>query len=308
MKRYAGVELGGTKVVVAFGSGPDDLGEAVRIPTRTPAETLARVVQVLDAERNAGGLEGIGVGSFGPVGLDWRSADYGRILRTPKSGWSGTDILKPLRVLGLPIQLVTDVGAAALAEGRWGACRGLADHVYVTVGTGVGMGIVANGRLVQGMLHPEAGHLSVRRERGDAFGGSCSFHGDCLEGLVSGPAIAVRLGCPAEAVAENDPVWDGVAGYLAQMAATLTYVLSPQRIVIGGGVGGNPFLLERVRARLQIELGGYLKNLDDDEAIARYLVAPRLGSSAGVLGAIALAIDTPAASPSSPINIEPDPS
>ena len=308
MKRYAGVELGGTKVVVAFGSGPDDLGEAVRIPTTTPAETLARVGQVLDAGRNAGGLEGIGVGSFGPVGLDRRSADYGRVLRTPKSGWSGTDILKPLRVLGLPIELVTDVGAAALAEGQWGACRGLADHVYVTVGTGVGMGIVANGRLVQGMLHPEAGHLSVRRERGDAFGGSCSFHGDCLEGLVSGPAIAARLGRPAETVAENDPVWDGVAGYLAQMAATLTYVLSPQRIVIGGGVGGNPFLLERVRARLQIELGGYLKNLDDDEAIARYLVAPRLGSSAGVLGAIALAIDTPAASPSSPINIEPDPS
>lgn len=292
MNTYAGIEIGGTKTLVGFGRGPDDLGDCVRIETTTPEATLGAVVEVLKSQAGAGGLAGIGVASFGPVRVAADAPDYGRILRTPKPGWSDADLLEPLRRFGVPISLVTDVGGAALAEGRWGACKRLDDHVYVTVGTGVGMGVVANGRLVHGALHPEAGHMSVRTAaHPDPFAGVCPFHGDCLEGLVSGPAIAARLGRPGESVGEDDPVWDVVAGHLAQMAANLTYVLAPRRIVIGGGVGGAEHLLARVRRALVDRLGGYLPHLDDPSALNAYITAPGLGGRAGVLGALILAQD-----------------
>lgn len=290
MSIFAGIEVGGTKTLVAFGHGTDDLSESVRIDTTTPQETLSAVLRVLEAQVGASGLAGIGVASFGPVRLDPTAADYGHILRTPKPGWSDTDILKPLRSLGVPIGLATDVGGAALAEGRWGACVGMDDYVYVTVGTGVGMGVVANGRLVHGALHPEAGHMAVRTHaHPDPFEGVCPFHGDCLEGLVSGPAIAARLGRPGESVELDHPVWDIVAGHLAQMVANLTYVLAPQRIIIGGGVGGSTHLLSRLRRRLSNVMGGYLPHLDTEQRIQDYVCLPSLGDRAGVLGGLVLA-------------------
>lgn len=291
MSLFAGIELGGTKVVIGFGSGPEDLEPLVRIPTTTPSETLAEVARVLEARARTHGLAAIGVASFGPVALDPASAHYGRILRTPKPHWSDADLLGPLGRFGVPVGLATDVGGAALAEGRWGAASGLSDHIYVTVGTGVGVGAVVNGALVRGVLHPEAGHLPVRRAAGDDYAGSCPFHGGCLEGLVSGPALAARLGRGGETIAAGDPVWTLVAGYLAQMAAALTYMLAPQRIVLGGGVGANAHLLDQVRAALRAELGGYLPHLDSDAAMDLYLQPPGLGDRSGVLGALALARD-----------------
>lgn len=295
---YAGVEIGGTKTLVAFGSSPGDLAEPIRIETRGPAETLNAVVKVIRTHATAGeGLRGIGVASFGPVRLNRGAEDYGRILKTPKAGWAGADLLEPLREFGVPVGLATDVGGAALAEGEWGACAGLEHYLYVTVGTGVGVGVVANGQLIHGVLHPEAGHLLVRRAEGDeTFVGVCPFHGDCLEGLVSGPAIAARLGRPGETVAADDPVWTLVADYLAQMAATFTLILAPQRIVIGGGVGGQAHLLSNVRSRLKARLGGYLPHLDEEGAFEAYVAGPALGARSGVLGALILGRDAEAGS------------
>lgn len=292
MSHIAGIEMGGTKVVVAFGSGPDDLGDSIRIPTTTPDETLAAVAEAVAARHAERPLDAIGVATFGPVRLDRDSADWGHMLKTPKPGWTGADLLGPLKGFGLPIALDTDVSGAAMAEGRWGAAQGLADHVYVTVGTGVGMGVVSGGRPIRGLMHPEAGHIPIVRDPAlDPFEGFCPFHGDCLEGLVAGPALKARWGRPAEEMATDDPAWALIADYLGQMAATLTLVTSPRRIVIGGGVGGAEHLMPMTRAALRRRLNGYVPALDDAEALEAYLVPPALGSRSGVLGAIALASD-----------------
>jgi fructokinase len=286
--RVAGVELGGTKALVTVGGGPLDALAPVRITTSDPARTLDAVVATLERFWTEGPFAAIGVASFGPIALGPESADYGKILATPKRGWSGADVLGPLRRFDVPLALETDVNAAALGEGRWGAAAGLRDHAYITVGTGVGVGIVSGGAAVHGAGHPEGGHLGVVRAEGDAFPGACPFHGACVEGMISGPALLARFGRPAEDIPAEDPAWGYVADYLAQLCAAIVYLLAPRAIVLGGGVGRRPEILKEARLRLIGDIAGYLPRLKD-EAAAEDLLRPAALENAGLMGALYLA-------------------
>lgn len=284
---YGGVEAGGTKVVCAVGSAPDHLARRAVIPTTTPDETLEKVAEFFAGER----LAAVGIASFGPLDLDPASPRYGHITTTPKAGWTGADLVGYLaRRLKVPVALDTDVNGAAYAEHRWGATRGTRVSAYVTVGTGIGGGIVADGHSWRGLAHPEMGHVPVSRHPRDEFAGSCRFHGDCLEGLASGPAIAARAGRPTKDLGPaRDEAVELEAWYLAQLVASLVYTVSPQRIVLGGGVMGIPGLLDAVRAATTARLGGALDDLPFVSAMDEFLVAPALGDNAGVLGALGLA-------------------
>ncbi len=291
MSLWGGVEAGGTKFVCAVGTGPDDLRAEARFATTDPGETLGRTVEFFRAAtREHGELAGLGVACFGPVDLDPESATWGHVTTTPKPGWAGADVAGTLgRELGVPVAFDTDVNGAALGEQRWGAARGLDTLVYVTVGTGIGGGGLVAGAPMHGLLHPEMGHLVVPRHPDDAFAGVCPFHGDCLEGLASGPALEARAGARGETLADDHPVWTLEAHYLAVLATNLTLILSPQRLIMGGGVMRRRRLYDLVRRGLCRRLAGYLKTPEIVEHVGRYLVPPLLGERAGVLGAIALA-------------------
>ncbi|HEX2052519.1 MAG TPA: ROK family protein [Actinomycetota bacterium] len=288
---FGGVELGGTKVVCVAGSPPAAIVASDRFPTGPPAETLQRVVaRLFEFQEVLGGLDAIGVASFGPVDLSPSSATYGCLLETPKPGWSGTPILRPLEeAFGVPVVLASDVEGAALSEGLSGAARGLESFVYITVGTGIGAGVVSQSRLLRGLLHPEFGHVAVPRRPGDDFPGVCPFHGACLEGMASGPAMAARWGMPAEQL--TGPTREAAlaleAQYLASGLRSLVYTLAPERIVIGGGVGLTEGLLPLVREALATELAGYP---GIDWFTNPSFVAPAaLGAMAGGAGALVLA-------------------
>ena len=301
-KLFGAVEAGGTKMICAVGTGPDDLRRITRIETRDPESTLAEIEAYFSATcEQEGPLAALGVGSFGPVDLDPSSATWGHITHTPKAGWSMTDMAGILgRALSgrsavetgepMAVGFDTDVNAAALAELRWGAAQGCDSVVYVTVGTGIGGGAVVAGRPLHGRPHPEMGHIRVPRHADDPYAGRCPFHGDCLEGLASGPAVAERWGVPGENLDPQHEAWDLEAYYLGAMAAHLTLTLSPQRLVLGGSVLKVPGLLSRIRSNMLKELGGYVAGLDE-LGVESYLVSPALGDRAGVLGALALALD-----------------
>ncbi len=290
----AGIEAGGTKFVCLLGDERGRVLDEHRFPTRGPRETLDAAVDALRRmAASSGPPEAIGVGAFGP--LDLRPGPgRGRLLSTPKPGWSGVDLVGPLRdAFGVPVAIDTDVTAAALAEGRWGAARGLGTFAYMTVGTGIGVGVIAGGRPLHGLVHPEAGHVVVPRVPGDDFAGICPYHGDCLEGMAGGPALAARWGAAAEDL-DGDLRARAVeteAAYLASGIRTLVYTVAPERVVLGGGVAGMPGLLPRVRAHLATALGGY-PGLPE-HADERFVQAAGLGSMAGPRGALALAESAP---------------
>ncbi|CAN5274132.1 ROK family protein [soil metagenome] len=284
MEMMAGVELGGTKCICILASGPDDVRARVELPTQTPHETLAAIRAVL-AEWDYAAL---GIGSFGPVDLDPRSADYGSITNTPKPGWASTSLLD---LAGdRPFAIDTDVNAAALAEGLWGNAQGLTSWAYITVGTGIGVGSIVAGQPVRGLGHSEAGHIRVARVVGDIFPGTCPFHGDCVEGLANGPSIEARAGMAGRAIPADDSAWTFAADALAQLCHTLVFTTLPERILIGGGVAiGQPQLLPLIRARLTASLGGYSTGAALADRMDNYLIHPALGALAGPLGTIALA-------------------
>jgi fructokinase len=290
-----GVELGGTKCVCLIGTGPHDVREQIAIPTGGDAnETLNRIEAILcDWSTVHGPIAALGIASFGPVNLDRASAHYGSITSTAKPGWRNTDVAKRLaKLFPVPVGFDTDVNGAALAEGRWGAARQLSDFAYVTVGTGVGVGLVIDGRPAYGFSHSELGHIRIARKPGDLWHGACAFHGDCVEGLASGVAIAARAGLPASQVPQDSPVWELVAHALAQLLHTIVLATAPRRILIGGGVPeGRPELLGCVRRQLVESLNGYLSLDELTGGIDGYAVPPGLGALAGPLGALALAAD-----------------
>jgi fructokinase len=291
MKLFGGLEAGGTKFVCAVGTGPDDLRAEARFPTTTPAETIRHVVEFFQPFQGQLQLAAVGVASFGPVDLNPQSPTWGYITSTPKPGWANADLAGPLkRALGVPVGFDTDVNGAALGEYRWGAAQGLDTFIYLTIGTGIGGGAMVNGRLVHGLLHPEMGHLRLPRDpQRDPFPGACPFHGDCFEGLAAGPALEKRWGARAETFAPDHPAWALEAHYIALALTSYIYTLSPQRIILGGGVMAQPQLFPLVRAEVQALLNGYIQSPAILNSIETYLVPPALGGRAGVLGAIALA-------------------
>jgi fructokinase len=293
-KIVGGIEAGGTKFVCAVGSGPQDIRIQTTFPTTAPMETMRRANEFFrQAQDRYGELTALGIASFGPLDPNPESPTYGHIRSTPKPGWSNFDFVGAIRqVFSLPISFDTDVNGAALSEWRWGAAQGLHTFIYLTVGTGIGGGCLANGRLIHGLVHPEMGHFYVPHDRqSDPFPGVCPFHGDCLEGLASGPALEKRWGQRAETLPADHPAWEMEAHYLALGLINFICTISPQRIIMGGGVMNQPQLFPLIRAKVQDLLKGYVEAPQILVDIQNYIVPPGLGSESGVLGAIALAYE-----------------
>jgi fructokinase len=289
MPLWGGIEAGGTKFVCAVGTGPDDLWAEVRFPSTTPEETIGQAIQFFQQQKEP--LAAIGIASFGPLDPNPDSPTFGYITTTPKPGWAHTDLAGPIRrALGVPVGFDTDVNVAALGEYRWGAAQGLDTFVYLTVGTGIGGGGMVNGKLIHGLMHPEMGHIRIPHDRDrDPYIGFCPYHGDCLEGLAAGPALEGRWGQRGETLPADHPAWLLEADYLAFGLVNIICILSPQRIILGGGVMQQRQLFPLVRRRVRELLNEYLPVPAILDQIDGYIVPPGLGDQAGVLGAIALA-------------------
>jgi fructokinase len=286
-----GVEAGGTKFLCAIGSRPGDLEQQVRIDTTTPQETLGKVVEFFRPHVEAGTIRTIGVGCFGPLDLDPHSTTFGHITSTPKEGWRNISLSETIRrELRVRVALDTDVNAAALGEAVWGAGRDRDPLLYLTVGTGIGGGLIQAGKPMRGMSHSEMGHIRVPHNlQLDPFPGNCPFHRDCFEGLANGPAIEKRLGSRGESLADDDPFWHLEAGYIAAALATYILVVSPSRIILGGGIMQRGFLFPLIRANVQRALNSYVQVDSLLEHVEAYIVPPQLGTQSGIVGALVLA-------------------
>jgi len=289
---YGGIEAGGTKFVCCVASGPEHIVEEVRFATTTPDETLRKTVQFFERYVSSGQIKTIGVGCFGPLDLNPNSPTYGFITATPKPHWSNADVRGALqRGLGVSVAFDMDVNAAAVGEFIWGASRGCDPSLYLTIGTGIGGGYLINGKPLIGLLNLEMGHLRIPHSRElDPFDGNCPFHGDCFEGLASGPAIEKRLGVTGATVPESETFWDIEAGYIASALMNYILTLSPKKIIVGGGVMQREFLFPKVRNRVSELLNGYVSSKVLLEQIDQYIVPPGLGNQSGSMGAIALAM------------------
>lgn len=291
MSLIGGIEAGGTKFVCAVGSGPNDIRAEHRFPTTTPDETLAQAIAFFQAqEQEHGRIAAIGIAAFGPLDPNPASPTFGYITTTPKPGWANADVVGVIKTaLGVPVGFDTDVNGAALGEHRWGAAQDVDTFIYLTIGTGVGGGVMVNGRLLHGLIHPELGHISLPHDWAqDPYKGRCPYHGDCLEGMAAGPAIGERWGQPAFELPADHPAWELEAHYLALALRSYICTLSPQRIIMGGGVMEQPQLFPLLRQKTIDYLAGYVQSPAILERIDSYIVPPGLGNQAGVLGAMAL--------------------
>ncbi len=287
---YGAIEAGGTKFVCALGSGPGDLA-IKRIPTTTPEETISRVIAYF---REQPEISAMGIGSFGPLDLNPSSSTYGYITTTPKPGWTFTDLAGEIkRALKVPVGFDTDVNTAALGEYKWGAARGLENFMYLTIGTGIGGGGMINGKLVHGLVHPEMGHILIPHDRtADPYPGCCPFHGDCLEGLASGTAIEKRWGKRGEDLPPDHTAWIWESYYLALAITDYICTLSPQRVIVGGGIMQQTQIFPMIRNNVVQLLNSYIQAKVILEDIEHFIVPPGLGGRVGILGTIALAMQT----------------
>lgn len=286
MRTLGAIEAGGTKFVCAIGNEDGTVLERASFPTTTPEETMGSVLAFFEGK----GIEALGVGSFGPVDPNKKSPTYGYITTTPKPHWGNYNILGELKKhFDVPMEFDTDVNGAALGEATWGAAKGLESCLYITVGTGIGAGAVVGGKLVHGLTHPEMGHIFVRRNAEDAYEGKCPYHKDCLEGLAAGPAIEARWGVKGTELGTDHKAWELEADYLAQALMSYILILSPEKIIMGGGVMKQQQLFPLIHVRLQELLNGYVQKEEVRAGIADYVVYPQLGDNAGICGALALA-------------------
>jgi fructokinase len=293
MKLFGGIEAGGTKFVCMVGADADNLVKEERFPTTTPRETIHKVTEFFLPYAKSGELTAVGIASFGPLDLNPDSPTYGYITTTPKAGWKQTDLYGEIhRRLQVPVAFDTDVNAAAFGEQYWmPENRSLDPFLYMTVGTGIGVGVIINGAPLHGLMHAEAGHFALPHDwQRDPFAGVCPYHGDCLEGLASGLSMSKRWGQNPESLPDSHPGWDLESDYIAMALANLIYAYSPQRIILGGGVSKHPGLLQAVRCKVKQFMNGYVQSPMLLDGINGYIVPPALGNHSGGLGAIAMAI------------------
>jgi len=290
---FGAIEAGGTKFVCMVANGPDDIRAEVRFPTTSPDETISKAIQFFKEQTEIIGepIRSLGVACFGPVDLDPTSPTYGFITSTPKLHWRNTDVVGPLQnALQIPVAFDTDVNVAAIGEGTWGAAQGLTDFCYLTIGTGIGGGVISGSKPIHGLVHAEVGHMLLPHDRQyDPFTGGCPYHGDCVEGLASGPAMEKRWGVPAYTLPADHPAWDLEASYIAAAMHSLTCITSPQRIILGGGVMQQMQLFPLIRAKTVQLLGGYVQSSAILDQIDSFIIPPGLGTRSGGLGAIAIA-------------------
>ncbi|MCR5837807.1 MAG: ROK family protein [Lachnospiraceae bacterium] len=284
---YGALEAGGTKMVCAIGDENGKIVDQISIPTKTPDETMPKIIEYFKDKD----IKALGIATFGPVDVHPESPTYGHILETPKTAWIGFDLLGCLKdALNVPAGIDTDVNGSLIGEATWGAAKDVSDAVYITIGTGVGGGIISGGKIVHGMLHPELGHMKMVRDSSDNYTGKCPFHGTCLEGLASGPAIEDRWGVSAKELVDRDEVWELESYYIAQAIANLIFIISPKKIILGGGVMHQEQLFPLIRKKVLDNLNGYFK-LDELSDIDNYIIPASLNDDQGIMGAIKIAID-----------------